>query len=1061
MGEGRSAFIVDNRETDLTDKVQGYLEKWCEVSRQFDIATGYFEVGALSRLDGEWQKLDKIRILMGKDVSRTTKEALVTAITEQLDNSFDEEKEKHGNEFLRGIPAIIEGIRSGKIECRVYTPHKFHAKMYITHAKHEIMGPVALVGSSNFTVPGISRNIELNVRIETGHQVVELQEWFKHFWDHEGTEPINKEVLDVMESHAHEYEPFLLYGKSLEEHFRDKETVGPAVWHEQHSVMWPILDKYQQDGYQSMIEISRKWGGSFLCDGVGLGKTYVGLMLIERLAVHERKNVLLLTPKSAYEGVWEPELKEKLSHLTGWGSNFMHLKHTDLTLTKLAEKWEAAKDKFDCIIVDEAHHFRNRARSQRWQKFFNFINEGSQKQLFFLTATPINNSIKDLKHLIDLFTGDDDTHFNRPPLSIPNLRGHFMRLRRALNVVIATQEIDEGVDLSAALAKKDANAILREDKLIRELVIQRSRKYVKESQRISRGRQIQFPEPQPPQVWEYNLREIYGDLLDEFEQAFDKKDPLFKLSIYYPYEYYRDQKALEEMEDFDFKVGRLKQIARLIRIGILKRFESSVHAFDTSCCKLMIKLLAWLDAHQIDDEAKKRLTEWKKEYEDLVRHARSVISYGFEDGSDEEEENEEDDAFTDLPNVDKIFWDNELFDVQKIIDDTYNDLAQAVIFIEKLKSITAKQDAKLDAIVNLINTEAKTETGKVIVFTEFMTTARYLKKHLIQQLPECKVAEVDSKTKTKRTTIIRRFSPYYNGSSSAELIEDGEEEIDILISTDVLAEGLNLQDSTRLVNYDIHWNPVRLMQRIGRIDRRMSPQNEAAIVSAHPERKDERGKIAVWNFLPPDNLNSLINLYEKVTGKLILISEVLGIQHGHGLDPSQTMEQLREYNEEYDGFETTDETLRLTLDRLVAEHPEQVKKWRKMPFHTLSGKANEEGRKGVFFCYRIPEPVALSDDEIERGVVPGWSTEDGMGESRWFFYDAETDEILDQIGQMPEIHRIIECDPGAGRIITSDEDTLRKIKKAVDKRIKNTIMRTLQAPAKGVKPRLVCWMYIE
>ena len=170
-----------------------------------------------------------------------------------------------------------------------------------------------------------------------------------------------------------------------------------------------------------------------------------------------------------------------------------------------------------------------------------------------------------------------------PPLSIPNYLG-FMRLGD--DEWCATQRWARTLTIRAG--KKETSAILREDKLIRELVIQRSRKYVKESQRIFRGRQIQFPEPQPPQVWRYNLREIYGDLLDEFEQAFDKKDPLFKLSIYYPYEYYRDQKALEEMDDFDFKVGRLKQIARLIRIGILKRFESSVHAFDTSCCKLMI-----------------------------------------------------------------------------------------------------------------------------------------------------------------------------------------------------------------------------------------------------------------------------------------------------------------------------------------------------------------------------------------------------------------------------------------------------------------------------------------
>ena len=163
------------------------------------------------------------------------------------------------------------------------------------------------------------------------------------------------------------------------------------------------------------------------------------------------------------------------------------------------------------------------------------------------------------------------------------------------------------------------------------------------------------------------------------------------------------------------------------------------------------------------------------------------------------------------------------------------------------------------------------------------------------------------------------------------------------------------------------------------------------------------------------------------------------------------MEQLRVYNEEYDGFETNYETLRLKLDILVAEHPEQVKKWRKMPFHTLSGKSNEEGRKGVFFCYRIPEPVALSDEEIERGVAPGWSTEDGMGESLWFFYDTETEEILDQIGQMSEMHRIIQCEPEADRKITIGDDDLRKIKKTIDRHIKNTIMRTLQAPAKGAK----------
>ena len=134
---------------------------------------------------------------------------------------------------MHGIPGIMEAIHSGKIEIRVYSKHKFHAKLYLTHVPPElaVVSSIALVGSSNFTIPGISKNIELNVRVDHQSQVLELQEWFEHFWEHDGTEPINEEILEVMETHAHEYEPFLLYGKSLEEYFIDKETIGPAVWH--------------------------------------------------------------------------------------------------------------------------------------------------------------------------------------------------------------------------------------------------------------------------------------------------------------------------------------------------------------------------------------------------------------------------------------------------------------------------------------------------------------------------------------------------------------------------------------------------------------------------------------------------------------------------------------------------------------------------------------------------------------------------------------------------------------------------------------------------------------
>ena len=1053
MGDGKAPFIIDNRDSDISEKVQGYLHDYCELSSQFDIATGYFEVGALKRLDGEWQKLDKIRILMGSEVSNTTKETLLRGMREKLSNSFSHEREKYGNEFLEGIDAIVEGVRSGKIECRVYAEEKFHAKMYITYARNPRVPPIALVGSSNFTVPGISQNIELNVKIEDSGRVQQLQQWFDYFWNHENTQPISEEVLEVMEHESYDYEPFLLYGKALEEYFRDKGTVGPKVWHESDSVMWPLLDKYQRDGYEAMLRIAGQWNGAFLCDGVGLGKTYVGLMLIERLAEKEGKNVLLLTPKSAHDAVWEPELKDKLSKLRGWGSNFIHKKHTDLTRKKFADEWEMAKGKFDAVIIDEAHHFRNHD-SQKYEKLLEFINHVRPKQVFFLTATPINNSVLDLKNMIDLFTGKQDKHFARPPLAINSMYGHFRRLKIALNQVIQS-EIDgfETVDLSSQLGKKDAAEVLQQDPLVRGIVVQRSRGFVRQSQEIHGGRDIEFPIPQPPKAWNYSLKDVYGDLLDEFEVAFAKDNPLFNLSLYYPYKYYRHD--IDELDDIDFIEGRLKQIGRLIRIGMLKSFESSVHAFETRCNRLLLKLVAWLshEKHLIDDKAVARLDAWKIEHEELVRYASELESF------EEDDDEEQDDAYADLPKVDKNLWSNEDFEVQKIIDDTYDDLDQLIVFINKLRPIKPVDDAKLQKLIELIQTDAASKTGKVIIFSEFMTTARYLYKELKKAIPDLRIEEIDSNTSKDRTMVVKRFSPYYNKTTPEDLAELGEDEIDILVSTDVLSEGLNLQDSTRLINYDIHWNPVRLMQRIGRIDRRMSPDVEALIKQKHPERTDERGKIAYWNFLPPDSLDNLINLYSKVTGKMILISKLLGIQHGHGLDETQEMDMLRDLNEEMYTPNTTDETLKLTLDRLIRAYPDEAKRWRRMPFATLSGKSNS-GRRGVFFCYRIPGPPPSTKEEIESGEIYKWVTEDGIGDSRWYFFDLETEEILDNTGAMAEMHNIIECEVTTAREIGIEKSVLKGCKKKVQKHIKNTVLKALDAPMR-TRPRLVCWVSIS
>lgn len=283
--KGGDLFIVDNSDPGWTGL--RYLEEWCELATSFDIASGYFEVGAVLALDGKWRGLTKIRILMGSDVTASTKKLLLDAVRAKAKRAINEglEEEKDDNPFLNGVPAIVEALRSGQIECRVYNQAKFHAKAYITHAKLEVIGAKALVGSSNFTRPGLTQNVELNIQVQSPGDVQQLQDWFDEHWKL-GVD-VTGDVLHVIERHAREYTPFEVWAKSLDELFRGYQETD-TEWDETTSLMFPRLDRYQKEAYWALMGIARQFGGAFLCDGVGLGKTFVGLMLIERLILHER-----------------------------------------------------------------------------------------------------------------------------------------------------------------------------------------------------------------------------------------------------------------------------------------------------------------------------------------------------------------------------------------------------------------------------------------------------------------------------------------------------------------------------------------------------------------------------------------------------------------------------------------------------------------------------------------------------------------------------------------------------------------------------------------------------
>jgi len=1031
---GTELLIVDNSDDEW--KVSTYLRQWADLSKQIDIATGYFEIGGLLAIDGAWQNVGDIRILMGDTSSTRTRKTLNDALQAQaakLDESIEEAKKS--NHFLEGVPSIVKAIESGQIKVKIYRKRRFHAKAYITHATQSVIGSFGLVGSSNFTNPGLNDNIELNVQL-TGTQVPPLQAWFDELW--EKADDVTKQMQETIERHTRAYTPFEVYARALQEFFRGHELTA-SEWERSESKMYSRLDRYQQEGYQAVMKIAHRHGGAFLCDGVGLGKTFVGLMLIERMILMESKRVLLLAPKTALEGVWKPHIDEYLPHI-GSQDTFSNLKlmaHTDINTKSQRETFERAARLADIVIIDEAHHFRNQGGPEtRYGMLYDMLGDAAagKKQIYMLTATPINNRLSDFRHLAELFTRRNDAYF-AGTLAVPNLKSYFAQMERDLKKRI---ELPEGEGLSERLS--DVDEFLRAEAFFQALVVQRSRAYVRDSQLQEGKAATLFPDRKPPQVAEYSMKKAYGRLLTFFEAAFDREDPLFKLPVYNPEPYYIGPDR-EENSELAFKKERGKQNVVLIRTNFLKRFESSIYAFTRSCDRLLAKLEAYTLLNAQTPEDHERLKAWKTTNKAVLENALSrQLEWGGPEpeGIDDDSDVLLDEAFIDAE--DRL--DPKLYKVPEILDDLFQDMDNVLQLLRLAVETKTQKDDKVRKLIEMLKGSAL-EKEKVLIFTEFADTALYLER----ELNEAGISGVECITggQTGRADYIKRFAPYYNRSNSAE---QGKKEIRVLISTDVLSEGLNLQDATKLINYDIHWNPVRLMQRIGRVDRRMNADIEAEIKRDHPERT--RGIVHYWNFLPPEEIKAILSLYTKVTTKALLISRTLGIEGRQLLSPDDLFDDLRvlgNFERELQGAKSIEEAMHLELGELMRADPNLSAQLEALPNGVFSGKERPKaGHAGVFFCYALP---ALDREKGEYTLE--------AGATKWYFQEAAGSRILTEPADIIESIRSSVTTPRKTELPTK---TLSEIRNEVERHITNSYLKRIDAPV-GVGPELRCWMEVN
>lgn len=1011
--------ILDNRESNT---VLEALKRLLPESQSLDVATGYFEIGSLLALDGYWNALASIRLLMGDETTRRTRQELVDALRVASQESIEREKER--DDSLRGLEAIRNAISTGAIQARVYARAKFHSKAMLMKMKPPHLSNYGIVGSSNFTEPGLCRNVELNLLTTEQHQLNALWEWYERHWNE--AEEVRDELLRVIEPHLRLYMPFEVYAKALYEYFLGKELPATS-WEERESKIYPLLDELQRRGYRQALKIAAEWGGALICDGVGFGKTYIGLMLIERF-LHERKRIALIVPKSARASVWESRLRRFFNYKRGRGfsTQIIVLNHTDLPRENedTLEDLMSIKEQADVVIVDEAHHFRTPS-AQRSQKLFELLDGNNRtKQVFLITATPVNNSLFDLLHLMEYFTGKKRDYFQK--LGINDTRTHFVRLEKAVEVKIEAARGENGEERvypDEVLA--EAERILRDDKLFQHLVIQRSRSYAREffSREGSDG--VHFPERLPPVVAEYQLTKVYGELFESIRSAFSREKPFVELALYNPETYRKEPAKIRP----DIR-NREVQVITLIRATLLKRMESSYKAFEASLEDLLRSMARFYRHHAKQGEWER----WKEEHQDCWQRLEQHWKERFV--LDEEIEDVEEDDILPPPeeelSPEEFFVDTILASVRRDMDE----LATFLTFIHQ--RLTEETDDKLGALIRLLNSE-ELKGKKVVIFTQYRDTARYLWREL-QKRGFDNIEELDSTSKKDRENVIKRFAPYYNCTDD-ELPEYINNQIDILISTDVLSEGLNLQDANLLINYDLHWNPVRLMQRIGRVDRRLDPAIEQKLGRA-------KNVIRFWNFLPPDKLDELLGLYRRVSGKVLRISKTLGIEGKKLLRPEDDYEALRDFNAEFEGVRTAEERLHLLLTDILQKQPALAEELPRLPKRLFSGKRGPAKQpSGVFAAYRFPARRVKDENGQEREVP---------GECRWYFHQFGSETILEDLDA---IHAIIESTPDTPRVVEKTKDELRTSLKLIEQKKVNPELRNRQALA-GEKATLVCWMEV-
>jgi len=939
-------MFIDNKKK---GKVGQVLKQHLEPNSKLSIISSYFTIYGFKELSQELKKIDSINLLLT--------DANITQDISILYGEIEDTKYKNLLDQKKIAKECYEWL-SQKAKIR-----QLDSKTNFTFSTYNIENKdnnnLAIQGNSNFSTTGLgvtaTNSLFMNTAVTDFESTKDLLNNFNEIWNNETiVKDIKEDILKNLENIFKYNSPQFVYFMTLYNIFKDfveeldEDKIIKAKTGFKDTLVWNKLYNFQKDGVIGAIDKLEKYNGCIIADSVGLGKTFEALAVIKYYELRNDR-VLVLCPKKLRENWTLYTVNDKRNVLNKDRFNYDVLNHTDLSRAKgysgeinlSTLNWS----NYDLIVIDESHNFRNTSTNKKTSKsryaflLEEVLQKGVKTKVLMLSATPVNNRLNDLKNQLYFVTEGQDESFK--DFGIKSIE---QTLRKAQNKFNQWLELPNSDRTTNNLLDK-----LNFDyfKLLDLITIARSRKHIT---KYYNTKDIgKFPERLKPINHKPDI-----DTLNQFPALSEINKTIRKLTLcaYSPLKYVLPFKLGEYEEKYDIEThsgSKFKQIDRenslihLMRVNLLKRMESSINSFTLTVEKLLKRnedLLKMIESHNSSEISEMSIVDIDiedDEYADrLIGNKVKVL----------------------ISDIDKIKW----------MQDIQNDILKLQELYNHAKQVTQDRDLKLQTLTNIISNKIQnpinTNNKKIIIFTAFADTAMYLyesisKEFLKYNIHSCLITGSGNNKTTFDTkdkdlnSLLTHFSPVSKEREKIDIQTQGE--IDILIATDCISEGQNLQDCDYLVNYDIHWNPVRIIQRFGRVDR-LGSKND---------------KIQLVNFWANMELDEYINLESRVSGRMVLLDvsatgeeNVIDVSNQEMNDLSYRAKQLKELQTQVVDLEDvsgnisiTDLTLndfRMDLMNYLKEHKNTLEKTPLGINSIVKNQVEEiQDKKGVIYCLKM------------------------------------------------------------------------------------------------------------